>query len=163
VAGPLTPKQSDLLFAARDDCERLQSIVDDLLDLSRIQGGQIELNRRSVSASALIARALDEHRGQARQGEVELEVGAPSVDRPVTADPARLPPVLANPLANAIRHTPAHGRVDVRAAPDGDELRFEVRDTGAGIAPEHLPRLFERFYRTPDAPAGGAGLGLYIC
>jgi two-component system, NtrC family, sensor histidine kinase KinB len=163
VAGPLTPKQADLLYAARDDCERLQSIVDDLLDLSRIQGGQMELNRRSVSAAALIARALDEHRAQARQGEVDLDVGAPSVDRPVIADPERMDLVLGNLLANAIRHTPAHGRVDVRAAPDGDELRFEVRDTGPGIAPEHLPRLFERFYRTPDAPSGGAGLGLYIC
>lgn len=163
IVGPLTPKQADLLYAARDDCERLQSIVDDLLDLSRIQGGQIELNRRSVSAAALISRALDEHRGDAKKSEIDLEVGAPSIDRPVIADPERIDLVLGNLLANAIRHTPAHGRVDVRAAPDGDEVRFEVRDTGPGIAPEHVPRLFERFYRTPDAPPGGAGLGLYIC
>ena len=163
VVGPLTAKQADLLFAARDDCERLQSIVDDLLDLSRIQAGHIDLHRRNVSSAALLQRALDEHRALARQAEVELEMGAPSIDRPVSADPERAQLVLSNLITNAIRHTPPRGRVDVRAAPEPDEVRFEVRDTGPGIAPEHLPHLFERFYRTPDAPAGGAGLGLYIC
>jgi signal transduction histidine kinase len=163
VVGPLTDKQADLLFAARDDCARLQSIVDDLLDLSRIQAGHIELHRRNVSAMALIQQTLDEHRELARQAQVELEVGAPSIDRPVTADPDRVDLVLSNLVSNAIRHTPPHGRVDVRAAPDKDGVRFEVRDSGPGIAAEHIPRLFERFYRTPEAPPGGAGLGLYIC
>ncbi len=163
VVGALSPKQADLLFAARDDCERLQSIVDDLLDLSRIQAGHIDLHRRTVSASSLIARALDEHRAVAQKAQVELELGAPSIDRPVAADPDRVQLVLSNLVANAIRHTPAHGRVDLRAAPDREGVRFEVRDSGRGIAPEHLPLLFERFYRTPDSPAGGAGLGLYIC
>ena len=163
VVGSLTPKQSDLLYAARDDCERLQSIVDDLLDLSRIQAGHIELHRRTVSAASLIESAIDEQRAAAKQARVELELGAPSINRPVIADADRIGLVLGNLLSNAIRHTPPHGRVDVRAAPESDAVRFEVRDSGPGIAAEHIPRLFERFYRTPDAPAGGAGLGLYIC
>jgi signal transduction histidine kinase len=163
VVGPLTEKQADLLFTARDDCERLQTIVDDLLDLSRIQAGHIELHRRSVSAAALIAKGLDDQKELARRSGVELAPGAPSIDRSVLADPDRIDLVLSNLLTNAIRHTPQHGRVDVRAAPEHDGVRFEVRDTGPGVTAEHAARLFERFYRTPDAPPGGAGLGLYIC
>ncbi|MDB4966903.1 MAG: sensory box histidine kinase [Myxococcales bacterium] len=163
AVGPLTNKQADLLFAARDDCERLQSIVDDLLDLSRIQAGRIELLRRSVSAAALIERTLDEHRAVARQADIELTMGAPSIDGVVEADPERVQLVFSNLVANAIRHTPAHGRIDVRAVPEPSAIRFEVRDSGAGIRPEHIPRLFERFYRVPGTAPGGAGLGLYIC
>lgn len=163
AVGPLNTKQADLLFAARDDCERLQSIVDDLLDLSRIQAGRIELNRRSVSSAALIERALDEHRAAAQERKVDLSMGAPSVNLPVDADPERVQLVFTNLVANAIRHTPAGGHIDVRAAPDRDSLRFEVRDSGPGIDPEHIPRLFERFYRVPGTAPGGAGLGLYIC
>jgi signal transduction histidine kinase len=66
-------------------------------------------------------------------------------------------------VQNAIRHTPAGGSVELRAAPEGDSLRFEVSDSGPGIAAEYVPRLFDRFYRVPGAPSGGAGLGLYIC
>jgi len=163
AVGPLNTKQADLLFAARDDCERLQSIVDDLLDLSRIQAGRIELNRRSVSAAALIERALDEHRATAAGSEIDLAMGAPSIDMQVDADPERVQLVFTNLVANAIRHTPAHGRIDIRAAPERDAVRFEVRDSGAGISAEHLPRLFDRFYRVPGTAPGGAGLGLYIC
>jgi signal transduction histidine kinase len=71
--------------------------------------------------------------------------------------------VLANLIQNAVRYTPPGGRIELRAAPDARALRFVVSDTGGGIAAEHLPRLFERFSRVPGAPAGGAGLGLYIC
>jgi signal transduction histidine kinase len=163
AVGPLTPKQADLLFAARDDCERLQGIVDDLLDLSRIQAGQIDLHRRSVSAASLLALAVDEHQPQARERSVSLAVGASPVDRAVQADPDRVELVLSNLVINALRHTPPDGRVELRAAPEDGFVRFEVSDSGPGIAPEFLPRLFERFFRIPGAPGGGAGLGLYIC
>lgn len=163
VVGALTPKQMELLLAARDDCERLQDIVDDLLDLSRIQAGRIELHRRAVSSASLIERAIDEHRDVAKDARVSLSVGAPTIDRPVSADPDRVHLVLTNLLQNAIRHTPADGLVEVRAAPDDAAVRFEVRDSGPGIPAEYLPRLFERFFRVPGAPSGGAGLGLYIC
>jgi two-component system, NtrC family, sensor histidine kinase KinB len=163
TVGPLTPKQGDLLAAAREDCERLQSIVDDLLDLSRIQAGRIELHVRPVSSESLIAHALDEHRQLAREKQVDLAGGAPTIDRPVSADPDRVQLVLGNLIQNALRHTPAGGRVSLRAAPDDGQVRFEVADTGPGIAREHLSRLFERFFRVPGTAPGGAGLGLYIC
>jgi signal transduction histidine kinase len=79
------------------------------------------------------------------------------------ADPERAHLVLTNLILNAIRYTPPGGRVEVRSAPEGEAVRFEVSDTGPGIAPEYQPRLFERFFRVPGAPSGGAGLGLYIC
>lgn len=163
LVGPLNPKQTDLLFAAREDCERLQSIVDDLLDLSRIQAGHIELHQRPTSAASLIAHAIDTCRAQAKSDNIELSVGKLTIDRSVLADPDRVQLVLGNLIANALRHTPAGGRIELRAAPDEQSVRFEVSDNGEGI-PQHLQaRLFERFCRLPNAKAGGAGLGLYIC
>jgi signal transduction histidine kinase len=168
TVGPLLPKQADLLFAAREDCERLQGIVDDLLDLSRIQGGRIELSTRPIAAQSLLDAAIAQHAAQARERQVTLEMGAPTIgiSSPVAviADPDRLDLVFANLVTNALRHTPAGGSVRLRAAPHRDgQVRFEVADSGSGIAPEFVPHLFERFYRVPGAERGGAGLGLYIC
>jgi signal transduction histidine kinase len=163
AVGPLTEKQTDLLFAARDDCERLQGIVDDLLDLSRIQAGRIELHTRAVSSLALLQHAVEAHRAEAAERQVQLSVGPLTVDRQVLADPDRVQLVLSNLVQNALRHTPAGGQIELRAAPEANELRFLASDTGSGIAAEHLPRLFERFSRIPGGVPGGAGLGLYIC
>jgi signal transduction histidine kinase len=80
----------------------------------------------------------------------------------VLADPDRMQLVLSNLVVNALRHTPPGGRVELRATPEEATMRFEVSDTGEGIAAEHLPHLFQRFYRVPDTPSGGAGLGLFI-
>src|SRR5262249_3014645 len=119
--------------------------------------------RRSVSSGSLLARAVDEHREQAEKKGVALEVDALTVDRPVQADPDRVQLVLSNLVENALRHTPADGRVALRAAPQDGSLRFEVSDPGCGIPAQFQSLLFQRFFRLPDAPSGGAGLGLYIC
>jgi signal transduction histidine kinase len=165
AVGPLTPKQSDLLFAAREDCERLQSIVDDLLDLSRIAAGRIEIHARAVHSRALLDATLEQHQPPARDKGVALELGAPMLDRAVMADPDRLGLVLTNLVTNAVRHTPAGGRVSLRSAPEANgEVRFEVVDTGEGIDRKWFPTLFDRFFRVPGAkPGSGVGLGLYIC
>ncbi|MCU1281730.1 MAG: sensory box histidine kinase [bacterium] len=165
TVGPLTPKQADLLYAAREDCERLQGIVDDLLDLSRIQAGRIEIQVRATQSRALIESAIELHKTQARDKGLTLEVGAPMFDRAVLADPERLSLVLSNLVTNAIRHTPPNGRVQLRSAPHGSsEVRFEVIDTGEGIEPKWFPTLFDRFFRIPGSkPGSGVGLGLYIC
>ncbi len=161
--GPLEPKQADLLFAARDDCERLQGIVDDLLDLSRISAGKIDLHQRPLSSASVLARAVDDHRQAARERNIDLSVAPSSVDRPVAADPERIQLVLTNLITNALRHTPAEGQIVLDASPDDRMVKFVVKDSGPGIAAEYRARLFERFFSVPDAPAGGAGLGLYIC
>jgi signal transduction histidine kinase len=162
AVGPLNPKQADLIGAAREDCERLQTIVDDLLDLSRIQAGRIELHTRAVTPSSLLETALEPHRAIARERQIELAVSPQPSERPVLADPDRVQLVLTNLVANALRHTPAGGRVELSALGDDGQVRFEVADNGVGIAAEFQSRLFERFFRVPGAPPGGAGLGLYI-
>jgi two-component system, NtrC family, sensor histidine kinase KinB len=161
AAGPLTEKQAELLHAGREDCERLQGIVDDLLDLSKLQSGRVVLEVRPVSAEEVLETALAPHRRVAEDKGVRLSAER-QIDT-VEADSERLQLVLSNLVANAVRHTPAGGEVVVRAREDGaTRVRFEVQDSGEGIAPEHQARVFDKFYRVPGAGTGSAGLGLSI-
>jgi signal transduction histidine kinase len=163
LVGPLTEKQADLMAAAREDCERLQGIVDDLLDLSRIQAGRMSLQLGRLDAADVLATAVATLRPSADGAGVELAVTLPEKPLLVEADPERVQLVLSNLLSNAIRHTPPGGRVDATAVEAGaGEVRFDVRDTGEGIAKEHLERIFDKFYRVPGGRSGGVGLGLYI-
>ena len=162
AVGPVTEQQLDLLSAAREDCERLQRIVDDLLDLARIRAGLLELNPAPVDVPALLEQALAAVRSAAEQGDVQLEAQAEALAEPLVADRERLGLALQNLLSNAVRHTSRGGRVVLRAAPDEAGVRFSVQDTGEGIAAEYLPRLFDRFFRVPGGHGGSAGLGLSI-
>ncbi len=161
TAGPVTAKQSTLLLAARQDCERLQGTVDELLDLTRIQAGRLELATRRVEARALLEEAREAALAQAAAAGVTITV-ASSEALPVEADPERIALVLSNLLGNALRHSAPGGAVVLSVRPAPGALHFEVEDSGDGIAPEHLPRLFERFYRVPGASRGSIGLGLYL-
>lgn len=174
IVGPLTDKQGDLLFTARDDCERLQVIVDELLNLSRIDSGHIDLQRRRADSDSVVAAAVDVHRSAAEQADValvsEVMPGLPDI----FVDPDRLQLVFSNLITNAIRFAPKGTRVVVHAetvhksGSNGDHrvpdasVRFEVRDEGPGIPQEHQEGLFEKFFRVPGSPEGGSGLGLFI-
>jgi signal transduction histidine kinase len=162
AVGPLNEKQTELMQAAREDCERLQGIVDDLLDLSRIQSGRIALKIERIDAGALMGGAAASLRSAAESAGLDLVVSAPDPPVEVQADPERAELVMSNLLANAVRHTSRGGKVEVQARVLGDAVRFEVRDTGEGIPREHLDRVFEKFFRVPGARSGGVGLGLYI-
>jgi signal transduction histidine kinase len=162
IAGPLDEKQSDLMLAARDACEHLQTIVDDLLDLSRIQSGRIALAMESVDAGSLMADAAAPLRSGAEAAGLDLAVAPPEASVSVHADPERAQLVLSHLLVNAIRHSARGGTVELGARVLGDAVRFEVRDTGEGIPREHIDRVFEKFFRVPGARSGGVGLGLYI-
>ncbi len=161
AAGELSDKQADLLYVAREDCERLQSTVDELLDMSRIQSGRIDITLRRVAAETLVHQAVDTHQSGARLANIVLRSETMPGLRGVKADADRIQLVFDNLIANALRHT-KDGEIVVRALPAGDFVRFEVSDTGAGIPPEHQASIFDKFYRVPGAPEGGAGLGLYI-
>lgn len=162
AAGPTTEKQLDLLHAARLDCERLQQMVDDLLDLSRIEGGRIQIVPRPTPAGSLLAAAMAAHAATAEARGVSL-VREDGHDLPdVLADAERMPLVLHNLIENALHHSPSHGAVVLRARSRNGSIRFEVQDAGPGIAPEHRASVFDKFFRAPDAKAGGAGLGLFI-
>jgi len=154
--------QQGLLATARDDCERLQATVDELLDLARIQSGELELRRRWVPARELLAAAADAATARARERAVRVDVDVPAADLDVSVDWERLQLALTNLLANAIRHSPAGGTVRLVAAAVGGDVRFVVADEGEGIDAEHVGFVFERFYRVPGSLPGGVGLGLSI-
>jgi two-component system, NtrC family, sensor histidine kinase KinB len=173
AVGPLTRKQADLLFAARDDCERLHSIVDDLLNLARLESGRIDLQKRRVEVQSLVDLAVDVHKAAAESQQLALRAEVYPGLAEVFADPDRLQLVFANLLANAIRYSPKSGEIVVRALPvqaglsandSGEQpfIRFEISDSGPGIPAEHQESLFEKFFRVPGSPSGGAGLGLFI-
>jgi signal transduction histidine kinase len=162
AAGPLSEKQADLLVTARRDCERLQGIVDDLLDLSRIQSGRVELQRRPVKARALLDEAAAAAREAAAGAGLALTVRSGTSGEEVLADAERIALVLSNLLANAVRHTARGGAVTLSALPAERAVRFEVVDTGEGIPFEYLDRIFDRFFSVPGRRAGGVGLGLYL-
>jgi signal transduction histidine kinase/HAMP domain-containing protein len=162
TVGRINEAQADMLFAAREDCERLQGIVDDLLDLSRIQAGKVEVSPAPISSKALVEGAVAVRENSASEAGVELraEIGEPVL--PVLADAERVGLIFDNLIGNAVRHSPRGGEVTVRAEPNGKEVRFEVSDHGEGIAPEYRERIFEKFFRVPGTKGEGIGLGLYI-
>jgi signal transduction histidine kinase len=162
VVGPLTPKQEELLYAAREDCQRLQSIVEDLLDLSRIQAGRVELRAEPLEIEPLVSRSLEANRAAAALRRVQLRGEALPGSGQVRADPERIQLVFTNLISNAIRHSPEGGTVVVRAGRRDGSERFEVQDSGPGIPKEYQHAIFEKFFRMPGAPPGTAGLGLFI-
>jgi signal transduction histidine kinase len=165
VAGPITEKQADLLHAAREDCERLQGIIEDLLDLARLQAGRFEMRKVPLAVAELVDGAVAEQRSAAQQQHVTLiKEFSPLAQEKIVADPERLRLVFANLIGNALRHTPEGGSVTVRVREAGSPslVRFEVRDSGPGIAPEYQREIFHKFFRVPGTAGGGAGLGLSI-
>jgi NtrC-family two-component system sensor histidine kinase KinB len=162
AAGPVTEKQADLLQTAREDCERLQGIVDDLLDLSRIQSGRVVVSPAPIPAKTLVEAAVAEHTPAADTAGVSLISTVIEPVLPVQADPERIALVLSNLIQNAIRYTPAQGAVELRAEPEARSVRFMVTDQGPGIPREQRQRIFEKFVRLPGAKGEGLGLGLYI-
>jgi NtrC-family two-component system sensor histidine kinase KinB len=164
AAGPLTAKQEDLLYAGREECERLQGIVDELLDLARLQAGSAGLDLEPVSANALLERAAQAVRSAADARGVGLELEAAPGDPIAQVDPVRIQLVFSNLLENALRHSPPGASVVLRAREAEGLLRFEVSDAGPGIPEEDRGRVFERFWRGADRASrgGGAGIGLSI-
>ena len=164
IVGPLAPKQIELLLAARQDADRLLAMLNDLLDLTRIEQGRVRLDLKPVAPSGLVAEAIGRFEGQAQDAGVGLESAVAPGLPPVLVDGDRIKHVLDNLIGNALAHTPRAGsvRVSADAEYEGATVRLAVSDDGEGIAAEHLPRVFDRFYRAPGARPGGAGLGLAI-
>ena len=160
--GPLNDKQLDLMQAARQDTERLQQIVDDLLDLSRIQSGRMELHRRRVSAESLVREAVLPFTAAARDKGVTLKTEIFPGSGEVDVDTERMQLVLANLIGNAVRYTPSGGTVTVRGRRTDTATVIDVQDTGPGIPKQYQTAVFDKFFRLPGSSSGGAGLGLYI-
>jgi len=162
VAGPLTEKQAELLQAAREDCDRLQAMVDDLLDLSRIESGRVELFPLPTAVSSLIESAVEKHKADADAAGLKLSADFPLPEIRVLADHERIGHVFSNLIGNALRYTPKDGSIKLGAQSSNGAMRFTVTDTGKGIPREYQERIFEKFFRVPDEGPKGSGLGLYI-
>lgn len=155
----------ELLARLYDETTRLNRLVDDLQELSRVESGSVSLRIERHGPARLIEQAVATLAAPAAAKGVALGVDELLPLPDVLADADRTGQVLANLLANALRYTPEGGSVRVAARRAGDQVEFAIRDTGIGIAPEHLPHVFERFYRADPARArasGGSGIGLTV-
>jgi len=153
-----------VLQAVNDEVDRMIRLVGSLLTLARADARQIPISYDKVNLSELVTSALEQVRPLAAQRGVALQVVS-SPDLTLQADEDLLLQLLLNLLDNAIKYTEARGEVSVGWEESGQQVRLWVRDTGVGIADEHLPHLFDRFYRVDKARSraqGGVGLGLAI-
>jgi PAS domain S-box-containing protein len=163
AVGPLTPKQAELLMDARDNAERLLAMVNNLLDLARLEQKRGALGLQPESPAALLKAAAAAAGPRAEDKGVVLRVEVPDDLPPVAADPDRLGHAFANLLDNALRYTERGGRVTLSAAAADGRVTLTVADTGLGIPAEYLPHVFEKFLRIPGrTQEGGTGLGLAI-
>jgi PAS domain S-box-containing protein len=160
--GALTAVQRELLEICRDDCERLDRLMGELLDLSRLEAHESPAAPAALTIDDLMRGTLETLRPQIEGKGLKLTVTLDSTAPRVLADRSQIERVLTNLVSNAVRATSPGGTIDVRATAAGGEVAIAVRDTGRGIPAEHLPRLFEKFSQVPGGPSGGAGLGLSI-
>jgi len=161
--GALGPAQRELLETARDDADRLLRILDDLLDLARLESGDAALSRREVRVADLLADVAREAQPHLDAAHQRLEVRCAAGVGAVPADVDRLRHVFLNFLTNAAKYARPGATVTLYAepAPLGG-VRCGVRDQGPGVPPDSVPRIFDRFYRVPGSAEQGAGLGLAI-
>ena len=161
--GQLNPKQIELLLDARENSERLLAMVNNLLDLARLEQGARQFEVRPESPAALLQAAAVALRPRADDKGVELVVKVPPGMPPVAVNAVRMGHALRNLLENAITYTERGGRITLSADLDDDAVVMSVADTGIGIPAEHLPHVFEKFFRVPGQSRGaGTGLGLAI-
>jgi two-component system, NtrC family, sensor histidine kinase KinB len=161
--GPLTPKQMEMLAAAREDSDRLYRIIENLLDIGRMEAGRSELELIPVNTEQIILDAVENMRTSYLAKGTVLTTHVPGDIPPVFADTFRLESVFANLLNNALKNTPPGGQVTVSAQAEGAFVHFSVEDTGSGIPEEYLPHVFERFFHVPGhSQEKGSGLGLSI-
>jgi len=159
--GELTDSQNEVLQACRQDCERLDRLMRDLLDLSKIEAGESQPQLAPVSARDLLTTAVKELRPQVEAKGLKLTVAAP-VELPwVLVDRLQIERVVSNLVINALRHT-KQGEINISAEQRESQVAVSIFDTGSGIPTEYLPHIFDKFVQVPDAPTGGAGLGLTI-
>jgi signal transduction histidine kinase len=153
--------QAEFLAESRVQLDRLEWVTRNLLDLSRLDAGLIELDHALHDAGELIEAAACGFWAMAREKAIDLTVRPPACPVAVRCDRARMELAVSNLLDNALKFTPAGGRVEIGADGRDDVVRLWVRDSGPGIEPEDLPRIFERFYRG-QGDGQGSGLGLAI-
>jgi len=165
IAGPVTSEQKEYLNIMMSNMNRLARIINDLLDISKIEAGRMELRRRLVDIVFLIKDQLAPFKAESEIKKINLLLDVPLKLPQLYIDPDRISQVLTNLIGNALKFTPEGGRITVCAQELQDSIQIEIRDTGVGIAKENFSKIFDRFQqidRQPGSGAKGTGLGLAI-
>lgn len=166
VAGPLTEKQLHYLIRVRSNTQHLAGLIKDLLDLSRIESGKVEAKSSRVSLGGLVHEVVETLRPVAAEKVIVLEAAIPEPSILIWADRDKINQVLTNLIGNAIKFTPAEGRIMVTASRNGNgSVQVSVSDTGPGVRPDETEKIFDKFYQIAEAGEGkpkGTGLGLAI-
>lgn len=168
VLGPLNREQQQFLRRAYDSNERLIALVNDLLNISRLEQGSLQLRSEAVNLEEMLRSLVAEFQPRAARYRQQLRLetaGAEAGESVVYGDGMRLREVFANLLDNAAKYTPENGSIAVRWRADGDQVCVEVRDSGVGIPPDKLSLIFQKFNRIQNSLSGrefGTGLGLYF-
>lgn len=167
VYGTLEERQTQTLRTIIESGHHLLALINDILDLSKIEAGKVEMEIELVEIEAICESAMRMVKEHAQQKQIQLEFNLETAAAVMPADPRRLKQILVNLLSNAVKFTPEHGQIGlwVTDEPDGQTIRFTIWDTGIGIAPEQLPRLFKPFVQVDSSLTrqyGGTGLGLAL-
>jgi two-component system, OmpR family, phosphate regulon sensor histidine kinase PhoR len=165
LAGEVSAKQRELLLRARERADGLLDLIRNLLDISKMEAGRHFQQRETLDPTAAVERVLALLKPQAEAKGLTLRFIAPKDLPTIQADPQGLEEVLTNLITNAVNYTPEGGTVQVTLSPQSEYLRIQVTDNGLGIAPEDLPRIFDKFFRVKNEKTRkivGTGLGLTI-
>ncbi|HNX90315.1 MAG TPA: HAMP domain-containing sensor histidine kinase [Candidatus Omnitrophota bacterium] len=157
-----TPRNEKLLGFIHNSTDRLIRLVTDLLDLSKIESGKIELKMTDIDLPVFIKETTSAYIVSFYDKNLNFTCNVPENIGPLRADKDKLCQILINIIGNAIKYTPSGGSISLTAIPSPDKIRFEITDTGPGIAKEHLKKIFEKFERVASSEYEGTGLGLAI-
>ncbi|MEO8580592.1 MAG: HAMP domain-containing sensor histidine kinase, partial [Gemmatimonadales bacterium] len=155
-------RRKELLDISLRAARQMNRLIGDLLDTVRLQAGKLSLDIEDVNVGAMFRQAEETFQPLAKERSVRLETILPDHGATVRADPFRVSQVIGNLVGNAIKFTPEHGAVTMRATPDGNHVAIHVTDTGLGIPPEDIEHLFDNFWQARRNDHRGVGLGLAI-
>jgi PAS domain S-box-containing protein len=165
IGGPLTDEQAEFVHHIALGARRLTRLVDDLLDFARLEAGTFKLTNAMANLGELVDEVIQSMRPQAMAAQVQLSLQLPPEPPTACVDAQRVEQVVMNLVHNAIKFTPPGGHIAVSLEDRGVDVRVAVKDSGVGIRPEHLPKLFAKFYQISGhdgADMRGVGLGLFI-
>ncbi|HEY0299129.1 MAG TPA: HAMP domain-containing sensor histidine kinase, partial [Arachidicoccus sp.] len=160
--GLLNAEQANLIESIKDDSNRLLKITAELLNVTQVESGSIQLNVVPASISDIIEYAVSANKNAAEQKNIKLQISMPSQPDNVFADTEKTAWVLNNIISNAIRYSYENSIVSIEVANEKNQALISVADAGQGIAPEYIPKIFDRYFRIPGTKKEGTGLGLSI-
>ncbi|MEE8360017.1 MAG: ATP-binding protein, partial [Candidatus Omnitrophota bacterium] len=164
ITGKINEKQNKYLSIARQNVDRLERIINDLLNISKIESGKMKLKKQSVFISELIKNVTDSFKPKLKETGIKFKLNLPKKDVEIYVDPDRIMQVFVNLIGNALKFT-KEGHIEISVEGKGQEIECAISDTGIGIAKEDLPRVFTKFrqFGRQDGPGErGTGLGLVI-